>query len=172
MRKTVLTYGLISGILAAALMVATVPFIDRLGRWGAIAGYTGILVAALMVFFGVRSYRDRVGEGRLTFGRGFAVGILITLITCAFYVVTWEILYFGVIPDLGDKVAAAMVEGARSSGATAEKITEVEQQARTFKRLYDNPVLSVPLVFIEPFPVGLAVTLLSAALLRRRSVVP
>jgi Protein of unknown function (DUF4199) len=80
MKRTVLTFGLISGAISAATMLATIPFVDKIG-WekGEILGYTTIVLSALMVFFGVRSYRENVAGGRLTFGRGFAIGILITL---------------------------------------------------------------------------------------------
>jgi hypothetical protein len=47
-----------------------------------------IVLSALLVFFGVRSYRENAAGGRLTFGPGFAVGILITLISSACYVRT------------------------------------------------------------------------------------
>ena len=168
MRKTVLTYGLISGILSSAMMLATIPFLDRLdGHKGQILGYTAILLVALLTFFGVRSYRENVGGGRITFGRGFAVGILITLISCAFYVVTWEVLYYGVMPDLGDKMTAALVSKAKSSGGSPEEIAEAERRAQSFKKLYDNPAVNVAFTFIEPFPIGLVVTALSAAILRR-----
>ena len=57
-------------------MLATIPFAEAIGwQKGEILGYTTIVLSALMVFFGVRSYRENVGGGRLTFGRGFAVGI-------------------------------------------------------------------------------------------------
>jgi Protein of unknown function (DUF4199) len=51
-------------------------------------GYTTIALSALLVSFGVRSYRENVARGRLRFGRGFAVGILITLISSVCYVGT------------------------------------------------------------------------------------
>jgi hypothetical protein len=89
MKKTVLTFGLISGGVSAAMMLVSIPFVDKIG-WekGEILGYTTIVLSALLVFFGVRSYRENAGGGRLTFGRGFAVGILITLISSACYVGT------------------------------------------------------------------------------------
>ncbi len=89
MKKIVLTFGLISGAMAAAMMLGTLPFVEKIGfEKGYILGYTTIVLSALMVFFGVRSYRENVGGGRLTFGRGVAVGILITLISNACYVGT------------------------------------------------------------------------------------
>ena len=104
MKKTVVTFGLISGAVSAATMLATIPFTDAIG-WekGEILGYTMIVLSALMVFFGVRSYRENVGGGRLTFGRGFAVGILITLISSACYVATWEVIYYKLMPGFAGK---------------------------------------------------------------------
>lgn len=173
MKKTVLTFGLISGAISAATMLATIPFVDKIGfDKGEILGYTIIVLSALMIFFGVRSYRENVGGGRLTFGRGFAVGILITLISSFCYVATWEIVYYKLMPGFTDKYAAHMVERAKASGASQQKMDEIVQQAQQFKKMYDNPVNNVALTFMEVFPIGLVVTLLSAALLRKKLPVP
>jgi uncharacterized protein DUF4199 len=167
--KTVLTFGLISGAIAAATMLATLPFADAIG-WekGEILGYTTIVLSALLVFFGVRSYRENVGGGRLTFGRGFAVGILITLISSACYVGTWEIVYYKLMPNFAEKYAAHMVERARASGASQQKMEEAERQAKQFKQMYDNPAINVAIAFTEVFPIGLVVTAVSAGILRKK----
>jgi hypothetical protein len=169
MKKTVLTFGLISGAVSAAMMLVTIPFVDKIG-WekGEILGYTGIVLSALFVFFGVRSYRENVGGGRLTFGRGFAVGILIVLISSACYVGTWEIVYYKFMPDFVDKYAAHMVEHAKASGASQQKIDETQRQAQRFETMYANPAINVALTFMEVFPIGLGVTLLSAGILRKK----
>ena len=169
MKKTVLTFGLISGAISAAMMLATLPFADKIG-WdkGEILGYTTIVLSALLVFFGVRSYRENVGGGRLTFGRGFAVGILITLISSACYVGTWEIIYYKLMPGFADKYAAHMVEHAQASGASQEKVVEALQKAKQFKEMYDNPAINVAWTFMEVFPIGLVVTLASAGILRKK----
>lgn len=152
MRKTVLTFGLICGAITTVAMVATLPFEDRIGHDQAeILGYTVIVLSALLVFFGIRSYRENVSGGRLTFGRGFAVGILITLISSFCYVATWEVLYFKFMPDFADKYAAHMTP----------------KDAQQFKVMYNNPATNIALTFAEVFPVGLGVTLLSAAILRK-----
>ena len=49
MKKTVLTYGLISGVIAAVLMLAHVPFMDG-GSKALIVGYTGIVLSAVESF--------------------------------------------------------------------------------------------------------------------------
>lgn len=169
MKKTVLTFGLISGAISAATMLATIPVADAIGfDKGEIIGYTIIVLSALMVFFGIRSYRENAGGGRISFGRGFAVGILITLISNAFYVGTWEVVYFKLMPDFGDKYAAHMIERAKASGASQQKIDEKVRQAQEFKVMYDKPAMNVALTLMEVFPIGLAVTLASAGILRKK----
>ena len=169
MKKTVLTFGLIAGAVSAATMLVTIPFADRIGfEKGEIVGYTAIVLSALMVFFGVRSYRENAGDGRLTFGRGFAVGILITLISCACYVGTWEIVYFKLMPGFAEKYAAHMVDRAKASGASQQKLNETERRAKQFKQMYDNPAINVAMTFMEVFPMGLIVTAVSAGILRKK----
>jgi hypothetical protein len=170
MKKTVLTYGFLSGGIAAVLMLATLPFMDSLhGRTGEIVGYTGIVLSTLMVFFGVRSYRENVGHGRISFRRAFGVGILITLISSACYVATWELIYFKLAPGVGDKLFSAKVERLKAEDAPQESIDAAQAQAASFKKMYDNPLINVCLSFIEPFPVGLLITAISAAILRRKT---
>jgi hypothetical protein len=171
MKKTVLTFGLISGAVSSAMMLATLPFADKIG-WdkGEILGYTTIVLSALIVYFGIRSYRENAAGGRLTYGRGFAVGILITLISCACYVGTWEIIYYKLTPDFAEKYSAHMIEHARASGASEQKMEETKRKAREFKQMYDNPAINVAWTFAEVFPIGLVVTLVSAGILRKKTL--
>jgi len=169
MKKTILKFGLISGLLSALMMVATVPIEDKIGFGKAeYLGYTLIVLSFLLVFFGIRSYRENAGEGRITFGKAFAVGISITLITCVCYVVTWEILYFTILHDFTDKYAAYLIEKARAAGASAAVIQAQMQELAKFKEQYENPFYNAAVTFLEPFPVGLAITVISAAILRRK----
>jgi Na+/glutamate symporter len=125
----------------------------------------------LPVFFGVRSYREHAG-GSLTFGRAFAVGILITLISCVFYVVTWEFIYFKLSPEFGEKYTAYVIERARAAGASAEALEQQVRQMKQFKETLDNPLVNAALTFVEPFPIGLVMSLVSAAILRTKRVQP
>ncbi len=62
MRKTILKYGLISGLLCAAMLAAVTPLENRPGfEHGYLTGYTLIVLSFLLVFFGIRSYRDQEG---------------------------------------------------------------------------------------------------------------
>ena len=169
MRKTVITFGLISGAILGVMMLATMPFIDKIGfDKGEVIGYTTMVVAFLMVFFGIRSYRENVGGGKITFGKAFAVGILITVIACICYVVVWEILYFYLMPDFADKYVQHMIDKVRASGASQQVIDAQIEQMKSFKSMYDNPLINAAITFVEPFPIGLIITLISSAILRRK----
>jgi hypothetical protein len=122
----------------------------------------------LLVFFGIRSYRDNVGNGQITFTKAFAVGISIALISCLFYVVTWEIIYFNFMHDFMDKYGALMVEKLKASGASAAAVQAKIEEMKKLKESYENPLFNAAMTFIEPFPVGLVITLLSAGILRKK----
>jgi len=169
MKKTILVFGLISGALSSLMMVATVPFADRIGfDKGEFLSYTLIVLSFLLVFFGIRSYRDNLGDGRITFTKAFAVGISITLISCVLYVMTWEVLYFHFLPGFMDKYGAYVVQKLKTSGANDAAVQAQMQQLRNYKAMYDNPLVNAAITFIEPFPIGLLITLISAAILRRK----
>lgn len=169
MKKIVLTYGLISGVIGAVLLLAHVPFMNSLGGGtaGLVVGYTGIVLSALLIFFGVRSYRENVGNGKISFGRGMAVGILIALISAACYVATWEVVYFS-NPGIADHVFDQQLEELKAKGAPQSEIDAAAAQTESFKKLYANPLVNAAFTFIEPFPVGILMTLISAVILRRK----
>lgn len=169
MKKTVLTFGLLSGAVSVVLMFAMIPFVDRIGFDRAEKlGYTSLVVAFLFVFFGIRSYRENVSGGQISFGKAFTVGLLITLISAVFYVGAWEIASSVFFPDFMEKYANHMVEKVRASGASPEEVARQIEQMNRFKALYANPIGKALMTFLEPLPVGLVMTLISAALLRKR----
>ncbi len=170
MKKTILTFGLISGAIISVLMVASMLFADRIGPGHSyLVGYTTMILAFLLVYFGIRSYRDNFGGGRISFGKAFVIGISITLISSVCYVVAWQILYFKFMPDFMDKYGAYAIQKLQASGASAAAIQAKVEEVRRYKVLEDNPLTNAAMTFIEPFPVGLIITLVSAAILRRKT---
>src|SRR5262249_13876349 len=114
-----------------------------------------------------KSYRDNVAGGSVTFVKALQVGLLIALISSVCYVVTWEFVYFKLMPDFWDKYTAYAVAQAKSSGVSPESVQTRLDEMKKFKRLYDNPLYNAAITFIEPLPVALLMSLLSAAILRK-----
>ena len=176
MKRIVITFGVISGILSVIFMACTVYLVfiaHRVGYdQGIIVGYTGIVLSFLLVYPGIRSYRENIGNGTISFGRAFVVGILITLISCFLYVLMWELFYFIFMPEFHDKMINYMMEQVRNSGHSAGEIATELDSIKTFSEQYRNPFLNAAYTFLEPFPVGLLVTLISSLILRRKSKRP
>ena len=168
MKKTVWTFGLIAGGILSAMMLLTMPFMDRIG-WdrAEVIGYTTMVLAFLLVFFGIRSYRDNVAGGTIGFGRALAVGALIVVVASLCYVVTSELLYFWIAPDVAANVQAHMMEQVRASAASPAEAQQKIAEMQRFAELYENPFINAAITFIEPLPVGLVLSLVSAGILSR-----
>src|SRR5262249_58029110 len=103
----------------------SVPFILDICTSGSrVRGCTTMVLAFLLVFFGIRSYRENIGEGRISFGRAVSVGLLIMLIGCACYVISWEFIYFNFMPDFAEKYAAFVIENMRANGASPAELAQ------------------------------------------------
>lgn len=169
MKKTVWTFGLISGAILSAMMLLTIPFMDRIGfDRGMIVGYTTMVLAFLLVFFGVRSYRDNVAGGEVGFGRALAVGSLIVLVASLCYVATWEVIYFNFAPDFMERMQAHVVEKARAGGESPAAIQARIAEMERFAEMYRNPAINAAITLLEPLPVGLVFALVSAGILSRK----
>ena len=171
MKKIVLTFGLISGAISAGLMFATVPFIYKIGfEYGTVVGYSAMVLSFLLVFFGIRSYRENVGDGQISFGRALGVGILIVLVSSIIYVIAWEIVFQNWLSDFPERYTNYVLEKARASGVSAEDVARQSEEMNSMWALYkSNPLVRAAFTLIEPLPVGLLITLISAAILRKRN---
>jgi hypothetical protein len=136
-----------------------------------ILGYAAMVASFLLVYFGIRSYRDNILGGQISFGRGLACGILITLITTVFYVAMWEIVYFNFMPHFMDSYFAAQIHRVETSGLSPAAVAAQVAEIRHSQQLYQNPLVNMAYTFIEPLPVGVLITLISAGMLRRKMVV-
>jgi len=170
MKKAVLVFGLLSGLIMSVLMGCSLLLADKIGsNHSLVLGYTIMVASFLLIYFGIRSYRDNTLAGQISFSRAFGCGILIALITTVCYVAMWEVLYFNFMPHFMDSYFAAQIHKVQSAGldaaATAARVAAIQHS----QQLYQNPLVNMAYTLMEPLPVGLLITLISAALLRRKA---
>lgn len=169
MRKIVWTFGLIAGGIMSVMLAITVPFQDQLGdSTGMIIGYTSMILASLMIYFGIRQYRDTVGNGVIDFWPAAKVGLLISAVAVVCYVLTWQIIYYGFFPDFAEKFAATAVERMRAKGASDAELAAEAKRMAEFAAMYKNPLVNIAFTALEPLPVVLLFSLVSAGILRRK----
>ena len=169
MKKTILTFGLIAGAILSCFMALAIAFRNEIGfDRGEVLGYTSMVVAFLLIFFGVRAYRDNVGGGTVSFGRAFAVGGLIAVVASLCYVATWEVIYFKLVPNWGQEYRDYLIGKARAEGKSEAAIAQKTAETDRFIAMYRNPAFNAAITFLEPLPVALIVVLVSAGVLSRR----
>jgi hypothetical protein len=61
------------------------------------------------------------------------------------------------------------VEKMKESNMSPDKIQEEKQRMEQFQEMYKNPVVKVGVTLLEILPVGLFISLISAAILRRKA---
>lgn len=174
MTRIVLIFGLISGAIAAALMWVLVLMMNTESGnmdYGMIWGYATMIVALSMVFFGIKSYRDNNG-GRITFFKGLQVGLLISLICGFCYAGSWELYYGRSGQEFLQKYNAYYLEKMKKEGASEADVEKARVESEQFMELYKNFFVRFGITLMEILPVGVIVTLISAALLRKREVLP
>lgn len=176
MTKVILRYGIIAGLIVAIPWVIYLPNLpadaDMNDMGGVMAGYIVMLVALSMVFLGIKHYRDRVLGGVIRFWTACLVGFGISAVAGVLYVTGWEVATAMSEFDFGKAWETSMIEAQRAKGASAADMERAVAEAADFRRMYENPLYRLPMVFIEIFPVGLLVSLISAAVLRNSRVLP
>jgi hypothetical protein len=169
MKKIVLTFGLIAGALMGGFLALgfLIPGAHSFEN-GEIYGYASMVLALLLIYFGVRQYRDTVAGGTVRFWKACQVGILIFLVAGLCYALTWEVLYRTVASNFMAEYSAFAIEKARAGGATEAEIALQQSEMAEFASMYANPLIRLAFSFLEPLPVGLLAALASAGILSRK----
>lgn len=176
MKKTILTFGLISGVLSIifTFLIATLCDKDMIAFDKAeLVGYASMVIALSMIFFGIKSYRDNYANGTVTFWKGVQIGILITSIGSVMYIAGGElytVINPGFAPRVVEKYKEYETNKLTKKGASQAEIDATMQQMAEMEKMMGNPLVRFGIYLIEIFPVGMIITFLSAALLRRREV--
>jgi hypothetical protein len=174
MRKIVLTFGLIAGAILSAMLLLTAPFADAIGLgMGQVIGFTTMVLAFLLIFVGVKTYRDTVAGGTIRFGRAFLVGGLIGVVATLCYVATWEVIYFNKLAgDYAMKYEEMTLKKERDKGATEAQLAATKAKIQEQMVMYNKPLFNAAVTFLEPLPVALILSLISAGVLSRRPKSP
>ncbi len=171
--KYAIIYGGIAGAIAVSIISATIAMDltshDETAMW---ISYLIMLVALSLMFVGVKRYRDVECGGVIRFGRAFGLGLGMAAVAGLIYAIGWEIFQAVSGYDFMAEYSASILEGMRAEGATAAAIEAKAAEMRAFAESYRSPLFRVPMVFVEIFPVGLVVALVSAALLRNPRLLP
>lgn len=172
MTRTILTYGLISGLIIIAGIIGTIALNGGAPHDNVWLGYLIMLVALSSILVGVKQYRDQALGGVIRFAPAFLMGLAIALVASLAYVAVWEAYLAATDYRFMDAYAAQVLEAKRAAGVTGPAYAKAVAEMETLRVQYANPLFRLPMTFVEIFPVGLLVALVSAALLRMPGFLP
>lgn len=169
--KYALIYGLLSGSVIAAVITAALVLGPE-GTHSLWFGYSVMLVALTFIFVGVKRYRDVELGGVIRFKPAFLMGLAIAVVAALAYILVWEIYLAATGYRFMDDYLAGMARDLQAQGRSAAEIAREMAGFEWMRINYPNPLVRIPITFLEIFPVGLLVALVSAALLRNPRLLP
>ena len=173
MKKIILVYGSISGVVIICAMIAGIALSEGQGAWSSQwLGYLIMFVALSLIFVGIKQYRDSELGGVITFGKAFVLGLGIAVVAGIAYVIVWEAYLAMTDYAFIDLYTQGIIDAEKQAGISDENLRMLIEKMNEMKETYANPFFRVPITFSEIFPVGLLVSLISAALLRNPGVMP
>ena len=168
MLRKILAYGIAAGLVFAVPLFGLAVAMN--GRepvpYGMAIGYLTMLVALSAVFIAIKRHRDIDLGGVIGFWRALGLGLGISVVAAVFYVAAWEAALALTHMDFAGSYANLFIEQQKAKGIGGEALAKLVAEMEAFKADYANPSYRLAMTFAEVFPVGVLVSLLSAALLR------
>jgi hypothetical protein len=175
MRKIVLLYGSIAGLLMILMFLVSFSMMEQ-GLLtfdnSELFGYSSMIIVLSLIFFGIKSFRDKHQSGVMTFGAGAKTGILIAAVASLFYAGGWE-FYYNLMPGVKetfmDRYMEMSVKKMKHDGTSQETIDTKTAELKQMSEMYKNPFFRFGMTLMEIFPIGLAIALISAGILKRKA---
>lgn len=173
MFRNILTYGAVAGVVVGVLQCGLVLAMKGSdSNWGMVLGYAAMLIALSAVFVGVKRYRDAERGGVIGFWQALGMGLAISFIAGILYALAWELTLALAHWDFANEYANYMIAHEKAKGVTGAALQKAIDEANAFRVNYANPLYRLPMTFTEIFPVGVLVSLVTAALLRNSRFLP
>lgn len=174
MVRTILKFGLIAGLIVGGFELVTFTAFAGMPplKYGMLIGYTTMLVALSAVFVGIKRHRDVDRGGVIGFWQAFGIGLGVSFIAGILYVAAWELVQAITHMDFASSYARAIIASEKAKGASAQALAKLAADMEAFKVQYADPLYRLPMTFVEIFPVGVLVSLVSAGLLRNSRFLP
>jgi hypothetical protein len=169
MKKAILTYGIIAGLIVSLMLVLSFSGDAMDFAYGELIGYATMIIAFSTIFIAVKNQRDRFGDGTITFRNALRTGLGITLVATTLYIVSWMIISETIAKDFMANYYQQSVEKLKASNISEDELQARIEEMKAFQEMYKNPIVKIGMTFLEIFPVGLLVSLVAAIILKRKN---
>lgn len=161
--KTAFLYGFATGLLIICSMIASFAVFGMKSDASSMA--VGFLLMAFymsLIFFGIKRFRNIDQGGVIKFSKALGLGISMAFFAALAYVLVWEIY----IAFTGDTFIIGytdmLLEKAKAKGMSGAELSDYTSKMKDYVTNYERPSYRMPMTFIENFPMGFIVALVSA----------
>ncbi|MGD2133035.1 MAG: DUF4199 domain-containing protein [Maricaulaceae bacterium] len=172
MLRTILVYGAISGAVIIIAMILGMVFAGDHGAGSQVFGYLMMIIGLSVIFIAVKRHRDNVLGGVIKFLPAFGIGLAIAVVAGIAFVAVWEVYLAMTDYAFMDQYVDAAFERLQAENLPSEELDARAAELDAMREAYANPLYRLPLTFTEIFPIGLLISLVSAALLRNPNFAP
>ena len=166
MKKNIFKNGIIGGIIVSIVMIAMTYFMKTHPNEQPtpIVGFVSMLLAFITVIVGIK--RERLdNNGSVTFGKAFLTGLGISFVIATIYVLVWLVIFYNFFPNFMEQYSEMVLKNTKPE-ALASKTAEMNQM----KEWYKNPFMIFAFTLLEPMPVGVLISIISALVLSRKKL--
>lgn len=169
MLRTILIFGTIGGLIAGGLLsVVVLNFEGATGAYGMAIGYLIMLLGLSMIFIAIKRRRDVEQGGVIRFLPALGLGLGISLVAGIVYALCWDVA----LHSIGIDAFVDSFAGGQFKGLSGDALAKAKADMEAFRASYHDPLFRLPMTFIEIFPVGVLVSLVSAGLLCNSRFLP
>jgi len=169
MKNLIFIYGTIAGIVVSLMLVFSFSGGEMDYEQEQFIGYLTMIIAFSTIFIAIKTHRDKNLDGVIGFGKAFKLGLGITLVASVIYVIAWMIISNTIAKDFMSEYFQQSITKLKNSGLPQAEIDEKIAEMEYFRELYKNPLINVGMTFLEIFPVGLVISIISALVLKRKA---
>jgi hypothetical protein len=160
MKKIIYRNGLLGGLLVSTTMIITTVFMKA--NPGAepnmVLGFSSMFLSFLFVLIGIKQQESLKGLEN-SFWNSFKTGLFISAIISTIYVLVWLVIYYNFYPEFMENYSDIILKSTKPEELAA-KTLELEQM----KEDYKNPMVVVIYTYLEVFPLGVLVSLVTPTL--------
>lgn len=168
MKNTIIKYGLYA--LISGFIFFGLPFFLGMGvdfDYGELIGYTSMILSLLFVYFGIKHYRDKVNNGKVSLGKAIGIGMLIALFS-AVGVAVFDYLYTTQInPDFASEYLEYSINKMKETFSPEEVKIEAAKLTQQIED-YGSPSFMAFMMFASVMILGFIISLISGLILQRK----
>lgn len=155
-----LLWGAILGIILVVYSLI-LYFLDQSTNKG--LGYVTWIIIIVCLFYAMKSYRDSVNQGTLSYGNAFVIGLLVAIIAGFISSVFTYIQFRFISPEIIDKMLQMTEDKLMSKGMSDDMIEKSIEMSKKFM----TPIIMSIMGFIMTVIIGGILSLIIAAIAKK-----